>query len=161
MTTAPPIRVRDVFLTVLVVASLLLIGLGLQQRHYQAQADAQRRQFAAEVTARDACVNQWGTDLVHSVRHRSKAGQAALDATARLNYARAVRDDAVGNVLLVIVGLREHPPVGAASDFDKALARFAASAGRLTTVQAQVTKAGRHVHHIRARNPIPSLHCGA
>lgn len=119
---------------VFMLAAAVLIGFGVQQAGYQKQA-----------RDRDTCYEQWGRDVT-----------AALDARVAANSALATaqqaRDDAVAEILRVVIGLRVRPPESTEAALDEALAAAARADDKVDrlTVRVNVT---------RRQNPNPVLSC--
>lgn len=130
----PPTARASRVLVAVMVAALLLVGVGVQQRIYQARADD-----------RDACVTQWGTDMVDTITTR-------VQATNRTASAAEARDDAVDAIVLVFIALRKVPPAASERDLSRVLAAFAAAKSRLDRVRAMSETT-------RAQNPYPQLDC--
>lgn len=129
------------FGAVVLVFSALLVAIGVQQIRFQDQADAYRRDAAA----RDACYERWGREVI---RTRNTRDVAAKKEAA----AEKARDEALDNVLLIVIGLRSSPPTAVDRDFDRTLARFAAAKATLQSVEDRADTT-------RKRNPYPRLRC--
>jgi hypothetical protein len=119
---------------VCLLAAAVLIGFGVQQGAYQKQA-----------RDRDECYETWGRDVTDALDKRVAANSA-------LTKAQQDRDDAVAEILRVVIGLRAKPPETTEAALDEALgaARDADDRVDRLTVRAEET---------RKQNPYPVLSC--
>lgn len=128
-------RRPPVLVTVLLVAAALMIGFGVQQMRYQ--DDAKKR---------DACYQSWGDDMIDTLTTR-------VASNGRVDEADKDRQEALDNIVLVIIQLRAQPPQARDSDLDVVLARFAAARARLQNAEDRAERT-------RRANPYPLLRCG-
>lgn len=115
--------------TVFVLAALL-IGFGGQQ--YWAQHESAKH---------DECITRWGGRVIEAAQSRS-------DAARRLEGAQQRRDEALDNIILVVIGLRAKPKTATLKDFKESLVEFANAKAHLSSVQEDVTRK-------RENNPFP------
>ena len=137
--TPGPRRPRGpVLVIVLLIVSALMVGFGVQQAIYQHRA-----------SQRDACYETWGRRLISTVNTRTESN-------VRIGKAQKGRDDALDNIILVVIALRsQNPPLSKAEQdkrFGDVLAQFASAKSRLDRVQ-------REGGATRANHPYPRLHC--
>lgn len=130
----PPRRRLPILITVLLVAAALMVGFGVQQARYQ--ADASERQ---------ECYETWGRGVIDTLETR-------LAVTSRVERAEEARADALDNIILTVTALRARPPEAVERDLDTTLSRFAAAKARLERVTEQAART-------RSNNPYPQLRC--
>lgn len=111
---------------VILVASAMVIGIGIQAYLNQRSGDAQDK---ADRRYSD-CLTGFAADLVKTIQDRSEANK-------KVATAERARDDAVDQVLDVVDRGRQHPPRATEKDFDRALQR--------------AVEARRHLHRVQAR----------
>lgn len=119
---------------VILLAAAMLIGFGIQQSFYQAEADK-----------RDACYEQWGKDVISSLESRTVA-------TKRYERVTTRKENALDTIILVVIGIRKVPPEATERDFAEALTRFANLKTRQEAAKANLNKT-------RAENPYPTINC--
>lgn len=122
--TMPNRRTPWVPIIILVAAAMVItlgVMYGLDARHRSEQAAKQRAddkaaaaRYAAEQAAYDACITQWGDDLVATI-NSSRGARAAYDAAAQW------RADATADVLAAALGLASTPPTTTSADVVTAL----------------------------------------
>ena len=118
----------------LLIAASVLIGLAIQQTLYQRSANEQ-----------EACYNSWGEELSTTITTRT-------DANIRLQRASRRREEAVDNIILIVIALRRTPPEAADRDLTRVLAQFAQA-------KQQLDKAQRSAVRAQTNNPYPLLDC--
>lgn len=129
---------------ILLVAAGVIVTFGVQQSIYQEgqKRDAER---IADVTA---CTQEWGRDVITTLEGRTKITKVLEAAVER-------RNDAVDNVILSVLGLRNSPNLTdeqRSERFGDALLAFADAKTELDTIRDDVRKA-------RNRTPYPQLEC--
>lgn len=125
----------------LIVASFVVIAIGAQASLYQrnvASDDARNRD-------QDRCVQAWGTEIVEALDVRVKAN-------GRVDRATAERDEAIDEIILVIIRLRQDPPKATDEDVSRVLDRYYRVLTRLREVRATAEET-------REDNPYPELDC--
>lgn len=130
-------RLRLLLSTVVIVASVIVIVIGLQG--HQASQKADRAVAAANAQAASAkrqaqCVNDWAERFTRITRDR-------VEQRGRLDDAKRAHDDAVDGVLLVFVKASQHLDDQAyqrslRDDFVRALGVYNAATTRLERVEA-------------------------
>lgn len=151
MPTKPSKHSRGGWAAVVIGVTLALFG--VQQLQYQTGRDDDADKLAGTA----ACISTWGvamsdwaSDVVDTITTRT-------DATAKLDAAKARRDNAVDRVVAVVILARTDPPRADETDFDAALSAFARAKANLRHVQT-VTK------QTRQANPYPAapvLNCSS
>lgn len=115
------------FGTIILVASMLVVGIGIQAK---LAADDNRQRDQADRRYAN-CLTNFADTLVDSLQ-KSRA------ASKRLEKARAEKDDALDQIVLVVIGARSTPPTATEEDFTRSLTAFAEAKAHLAKVQAQV-----------------------
>jgi len=138
----PVVKLRGfpVVLSVLVIAFLLMAGLGVQQSRYQHQHDHTQ-----------ACYSKWAANLTVNLDTRSDANTGLVAAQKR-------KDEAGDDVFLIagtLLGRRLTPAQQeqGARELRRALHRFALTKHRVDRAAHQVTTA-------RKAHPFTRPHCG-
>lgn len=116
------------------VAALVLIGIGVQSYLSQQAGDA-----------RDRCVSNWGDDLIETVGTRGRAAE-------RLEMAQNNRDDALDSLLVAAIGIQNVPEKKKQKALADLVTGYVESVDHLHAVQKTTTKT-------RERNPFPKLAC--
>jgi hypothetical protein len=119
---------------VILVASALVIGIGVQAYLNQRAGDAQD---SADRRYAD-CLTGFAADLVTTIQDRAEANK-------KVATAERARDDAVDQVLDVVDRGRQVPPKATEKDFDKALQQAVLARRHLDRVQA-------HADRVLAKN---------
>lgn len=119
---------------IVLVVGLIVVGFGVQQAKFQADQDAFRE-----------CVSGWAEDTTDTLETRTQV-------TGRLGDAQSAREDAVDNIILVVIGLQATPPTATTREFATVLQAFAAARSRLNDAE-------RRAAMTRADNPYPALRC--
>jgi len=136
--TAPPAPTRrsrtSRLAIIILVASALLIGFGVQQGIYQHEQNEQAKCIAAY------------NATVETVRDRR------IDAQDRLDQAQEAKDNANDNVLLTVLALRRQPPEAVIGDLDRVLTEFAAARAKRDRIR-------NATETVVAENPYPTLAC--
>lgn len=136
-----------------VVVGIVLVLFGAQQVQYQTGRDDDADRLAntaACISTWGVAMSDWASDVVDTITTRT-------DATAKLDAAKARRDNAVDQVVAVVILARTVPPRADEADFDAALRKFAQAKANLRHVQT-VTK------QTRQANPYPAapvLNCSS
>lgn len=136
------------FSLVLIVASLLVVAIGWQsylaKQHGDQAIDLAKKQ-ADHATAQTACIKSWARDFAATTTLR-------VDARSGLDKAQKARNDALDDVLLVVIGSRKTPPIAGEKDFTAALRHYGTALEHLHVVEHRVIRVGNS-------NPYPSLDC--
>lgn len=133
---------------VILIASAIVIAMGWQQHLSNKNSIEALRTAQSTIARQDAqlvCVKAWAHEFTATTRTR-------VDARGALDRATKARNDALDDVLLVVIGVRQDPPTANNHDFDKALHHYQIKLDHLHRVEARVTAVGN-------RNPYPQLRC--
>lgn len=122
------------YATLLLVAALVLIGIGIQS--YLSQRAS---------TQHDECVNDWGKELIIASSTRSEA-QIKYEAAA------TARDDALDSLLVAAIGIQNVPEKTKQTALADLIADYVESVDRKT-------KAAKKLGDVREENPLPQLQC--
>jgi hypothetical protein len=152
-------RLRSTVALVIIVASLVVIGIGFQaelaakdnaRRDHAIAADTRQRAHALAAqhqkdTAYANCLNNFAADLASTLVTIRKAN-------ARLATAQDEKDAALDDVLLAVAGARHDPPTATSQDFGAALDRFVKTKDHVDRVKAATNET-------KAENPYPEAKC--
>lgn len=133
---------------VLLIASGMVVSIGVAASLQQRNSDRADQNRAAELKSYSQCISQWGADLVATINARN-AERTRYDAA---NQARA---DAFAGVVRVIIGLRVDPPRATDRDLTRVLAEAEQADDRVRRAAAALSDA-------QAGNTYesPTLACG-
>lgn len=144
---------RSRVITVVIIVSALMIGLGIQQIMFQRDRDA-----------RDACSQRWGNDVIDTLETRVSSNDKVAKATQSRDEASTERDNAVDSVLLLVRALqRADPPPSEdiqRDRFERALQRFFIAKGKLVKAQDHLDDVIAAAEKTKDANPYPVLNCG-
>lgn len=141
-------NLRLILVLALIMASLLVVGIGVQSHEYQKDRDSH-----------DACVDAWGNALIHTLHTRSSANKALRKATKRFNRVSKVKGDDGDDIFLVVAGLRAVPPTNTVRDFDKALQQFAVAKAAVEHAAHRLSAVNQHVNRTARQHRYRSLNC--
>lgn len=128
--TRPPLSV----ITIILVAGVVLVGIGVQSLLSQRADDAH-----------DKCVAKWGDELITTVGTRGAAAE-------RLETAQTARDDALDSLLVAAIGIQDVPEDKKQKALANLVTGYVESVDHLRKVQKNTTRT-------RERNPFPPLNC--
>lgn len=129
-----PIRRSTWLGFVMIVASSMVVAIGVAaylQTDEAEEADAAR---AREVAAYSECISAWGGDLVETINSRGAVRRV-------YDEAQTDRADATADVVRIVLLLRKVPPEATARELDQALARAAAADDRVAEAKAELDMA--------------------
>lgn len=133
---------RGRVLAVIVLMGAIITTFGIQQARYQQQQE----EFNQRSNALFECVSDWGDHLISDIYTARRLNTAISEAETK-------RDDAVDNVLLVVIALQAVPPEANEQDFSDALMEFVRTKTALVKEKRQAARA-------RASNPYEKMNCG-
>jgi hypothetical protein len=125
---------RISYATLILVAALVLIGIGIQSILSQ-HASAEH----------DTCVNDWGADLIKTSSTRS-AAQEKYEAAA------TNRDDALDSLLVAAIGIQNVPEAKKQAALADLIADYVKSVDRKRRATVNLSET-------REKNPLPRLRC--
>lgn len=140
------LRARTWVGIVVLIASGMVISIGVAAYMQQANVKQQRQEDRDRVRAYSECITAWGGKLVDTINERND-DRAAYDA------AQQARDDSLVRVAKVLIRLRRIPPKATDGDVGAALAKVA-EADRVVAAAARRLEAERPTYQT------PTLVCG-
>jgi hypothetical protein len=126
--------VRISYATLILVAAVVLIGIGIQTLLFQRAS-----------TAHDECVSEWGDRLIATSSTRTEAQQKYEDAATR-------RDDSLDSLLVAAIGIQDLP------DRTRRTALADLITDYVKSVEAK-RKAAARLSVAREKHPLPQLRC--
>lgn len=139
---------RHTYVIVLIVAALVVIGIGIQA-HLAAEDNDQRD---ARDRAYADCLTNFAADLVATIETRTNAGSRLERAERRLEAAERRKQATLDRLLTITMLARDVPPRATVAQFDKALEARVRAQERYATVYAQVEQVRAATEQVRAAN---------